>query len=944
MSTERSVTIFLRANVADFQAGLTKAARESQKFAAQEKRAAEQLAKQKAQIKADADRAFGDLGNTAGKIGLVAAAGFGAAVMAAANFDQAMSNVAATGQDAVVNIDGLRKAAIKAGADTKFSAAEAAAGVENLAKAGVSAADILGTNGSGALVGALNLAAAGELDVASAAEYTATALTQFGLAGDQATHVADLLAAAAGKAQGDVQDMALALNYAGVPAANLGVSIEETAGTIALLAKNGVIGEMAGTSLRGMLSSLTSPSALAAEEMKRLGINVFDAAGKFVGFQGVAAQLRTRMVKLTDAERANSLGKIFGNEQLQAANILYREGAAGVDEWTNAVDAQGYAAMAAATRMNNLKGDLEQLKGSFETLLITSGEGAQGPLRSVTQSLTDVVNVLGKTPPFISNAVMMFGSLTAVLGLGTFAATRATIGFAATKDSLNALAASGNRAAFAMKAFRSAIPILLGIAAVTAVIQGLKSAMKETAPSANELLGELLDIENGLHGGVGGDFIELADALDVLTAARQRAAKGDNLNGAFAPLAPAALAANKAAREIDGAEESLKRFDDALVLAAQSGGGPAADALFEKIAIQAGYSGSEIEDLKDELPGFTKALKDAEVVADLTGDTLHKVGGEAGGATGYVKDLSEAFDNLSKNFLDERAATRAIRETSRQIQQAIKDFKEENGSLDGIFKPGSESGDQFQEYLDQQARNFQESINLIAESGDQAGAKKALKEYKDQLFDLARSFDMPKAAAKDYVDSTLGISKKTIKSMFETPGLDKAIDDAKTLAQVIFGLDGVSAKIDFSDVMPPWLPGYPKSPSSTPTPGRNGGSFTGGTFAEGGYTGDGGKYAPAGVVHAGEYVFSAAATRGNVAYLNGLHQTLRGYASGGFVAASRPAPVMSTVPDFAAAMEAVASRPTVSYGPVSIQPHDYNEFLRQQRADMARASTGGLRR
>jgi lambda family phage tail tape measure protein len=54
-------------------------------------------------------------------------------------------------------------------------------------------------------------------------------------------------------------------------------------------------------------------------------------------------------------------------------------------------------------------------------------------------------------------------------------------------------------------------------------------------------------------------------------------------------------------------------------------------------------------------------------------------------------------------------------------------------------------------------------------------------------------------------------------------------------------------------------------------------------FAEGGYTGDGGKYQPAGIVHAGEYVVTAENTRRlGVNFLERLNK--RGYAEGGLVA------------------------------------------------------------
>ena len=64
-------------------------------------------------------------------------------------------------------------------------------------------------------------------------------------------------------------------------------------------------------------------------------------------------------------------------------------------------------------------------------------------------------------------------------------------------------------------------------------------------------------------------------------------------------------------------------------------------------------------------------------------------------------------------------------------------------------------------------------------------------------------------------------------------------------------------------------------------------AYIGGLYAEGGYTGPGGKYQPAGVVHKGEYVMNAAATSGiGVAALN----RLQGYADGGFVSDRLPKP------------------------------------------------------
>jgi hypothetical protein len=173
-----------------------------------------------------------------GAVGL----GLGYAAYSGMTFDKSMSRVAAASQASGAELGRLRQAALDAGADTQYSAEESAAAITELAKAGVSTADVLG----GGLTGALNLAAAGEMEVADAAEVGATALSVFGLKGSEMSHVADLLAAGAGKAQGSVHDMGMALNQSALVADQAGLSIEDTTGALAMFAANGLLGSDAG--------------------------------------------------------------------------------------------------------------------------------------------------------------------------------------------------------------------------------------------------------------------------------------------------------------------------------------------------------------------------------------------------------------------------------------------------------------------------------------------------------------------------------------------------------------------------------------------------------------------------------------------------------------------------------------------------------------------------
>lgn len=416
---DRTVKVRYVADVAGLIGGLDKAAVANEKAASRiegsTKRAADQLtAMQNASVVAGA--------------GLAVV--FGMGLVKAADFEAQMSAVGAATMETSDTLDRLREAAIVAGRDTQYSATEAARAITEMAKAGVDAEDILG----GGLTGALNLAASGQMDVAAAAEIAATALNQFELTGKDLSHVADLYAAAAGKAQGSVQDIGLAMSYVGPIAHSMGVSIEEATGTIAYLASMGIIGEKAGTSFRSMLMSLTAPSKIASKAMQEYGIEIYGANGRMKSMADISEELRTKLGGLNEADRNAALGRIFGNEALGAAIKLMEGGASKITTWTKKVNDAGYSTQQAARLTDNLKGDLERLGGSVETVLIQGGSSASGALRGLVQSLDALVSVVGAVPgPVLAVgtallAMILLGPKIQQLGAKTFGPMTSAVG------------------------------------------------------------------------------------------------------------------------------------------------------------------------------------------------------------------------------------------------------------------------------------------------------------------------------------------------------------------------------------------------------------------------------------------------------------------------------------------------------------------------------------
>ena len=173
-------------------------------------------------------------------------------VSKAAEFEAKMSNIKAVTGESAETMKKFNDAAIKAGADTAFSAAEAADAIGELAKAGVSTKDIL----NGGLTASLNLATAGELDLKEAAEITSTALNAFKRDGMTATQAANQLAGAANASATDVHELKYGLSMVAPVASGLGLSFRDTTNALAVFAQNGLKGSDAGTSLKTMLMNL----------------------------------------------------------------------------------------------------------------------------------------------------------------------------------------------------------------------------------------------------------------------------------------------------------------------------------------------------------------------------------------------------------------------------------------------------------------------------------------------------------------------------------------------------------------------------------------------------------------------------------------------------------------------------------------------------------------
>ena len=137
----------------------------------------------------------------------------------------------------------------------------------------------------------------------------------------------------------------------------------------------------------------------------------------FVGLAEYAGKLKTGLSGLSTEQQNATLKTIFGSDAVRAATVLYQNGSEGIEEWTKAVDDQGFAASTAAIRLDNLKGDVEALGGAFETALIDTGSAANDTLRTMVQALSGLIGIYNDLPAPVQASVMALGGATAAVAL-----------------------------------------------------------------------------------------------------------------------------------------------------------------------------------------------------------------------------------------------------------------------------------------------------------------------------------------------------------------------------------------------------------------------------------------------------------------------------------------------------------------------------------------------
>lgn len=326
------------------------------------------------------------------------------AINAGKDFDNSMSQVAATMGKSVDEINDLRNFAQEMGRTTAFSATQAADALNYMALAGYDSAMSMQM-----LPNVLNLAAAGNMDLARASDMVTDTQTAFGISAERTTQMVDEMAKAASTGNTNVEQLGDAFLTVGGLAKELNGGmvtladgttkevdgVQELEIALTAMANAGIKGSEAGTHMRNMLMKLSSPTADGVAQMEALGIKVFDAEGNMRSLHDIMGDLSGALGNLTQQEKMSAIADLFNARDLASAEALL---GAVEQDWDkigeSILNADGAADKMAKTQLDNLAGDITLFKSALEGAQIAISDGMTPTLRSFVKLGTSSISEL----------------------------------------------------------------------------------------------------------------------------------------------------------------------------------------------------------------------------------------------------------------------------------------------------------------------------------------------------------------------------------------------------------------------------------------------------------------------------------------------------------------------------------------------------------------------
>jgi len=436
----------------------------------------------------------------------------------AANIQEEMSNIQSvtgmTNDELALMKQGVRDVAL----DSNIAAIELAKASHNLVEVGGDTNLVLSQLDHGTKLGI-----ATNNDLAQTFDFLSAAMKTFGKDEQYTKEIADSFAYTTVKTNLNLAQLAESYVNVGGSAVNAGLDINDVNAMLVVMSEAGLKGGAAGTSLNTMLRNLSAPTDKAAESLEGLNVKLYDNEGKSRDMLEIMSDLETKLDKMSDKKRNEALSSIFDTVGLKGWNMLMSEGieyiselSEDIDGASDTFDGMGQSAGMTATQMDNLRGDIDRVKGELRYTAETIGDMFLPNMRDMASSMGDNIRNAREWVEANPEAVKQTVDISKKIGTFAVITTGSTYAIAGLKTEIGGIRqlfskttpTAGKLATGIAKLGNTGTVVGTSIAALTAIALANQYVIKElTKEYANPLL-----FDNG-----GVKLSELTDNLEANT-------------------------------------------------------------------------------------------------------------------------------------------------------------------------------------------------------------------------------------------------------------------------------------------------------------------------------------------------------------------------------------------------------------------------------------------
>ena len=293
-------------------------------------------------------------------------------------FDKQMIKVKALTGATAEEYEALKKKAMEVGKTTIFTSEEAAAGMEKFALAGFKPKEIIA-----AIPPIFDLATASGEDFIMISDMISDHMNAFNIGINDVGHATDILANTMSRSNTNIQMLGEAFKYVSSSAHDLNIDLATASAAVGLMGDQAIKSGQAGRDLKQAFAKIADSKV--QKDLQKLGINVKNSKGEFIGLVDFVRQLEKVTGKMSGIEKLAFLKEMFGDQGALAMNKLLT-----ATKEVNGVMYQGADALAQFAKEN------ENANGKAKEMANTILDSDSGKWALLESAVSDVKIKIGQ--------------------------------------------------------------------------------------------------------------------------------------------------------------------------------------------------------------------------------------------------------------------------------------------------------------------------------------------------------------------------------------------------------------------------------------------------------------------------------------------------------------------------------------------------------------------